>query len=69
MSLRVIKVFGGRKYLYSIIINIYLYYTMALNDICFFLMTLNDTIELLKAILKGCDIVCIALIISLVVVD
>ena len=42
---------------------------MALNDICFFLMTLNDTIELLKAILKGCDIVCIALIISLVVVD
>ena len=35
--------FRGRKYLYSIIINIYLYYTMALNDICFFLMTLNDT--------------------------
>ena len=32
-------------------------------------LTLNDTIELLKAILKGCDIVYIALIISLVVVD
>ena len=32
-------------------------------------LTLNDTIELLKAILEECDIVCIALIISLVVVD
>ena len=32
-------------------------------------LTLNDTIELLKAILKGCGVVCIVLIISLVVVD
>ena len=32
-------------------------------------LTLNDTIELQKAILEECSIECIALIISLIVVD
>ena len=32
-------------------------------------LTLNDTIELLKAILEGCGVDCIVLIISLIVVD
>ena len=32
-------------------------------------LTLNDTIELLKVILEECDIDCIVLIISLIVVD
>ena len=48
VSLRVSGIYGlygfrVLNFVYCIIINIYLYYTMALNDICFFLMTLNDT--------------------------